>query len=152
MAVTRNGLWNPASSLQLPAASVRSVCHTHGVERKLAKLPSRDHKSLRRTYQRMLKCGPDRLQIKPSGTSKMSASYQALPNFTEVLDGVKRHIALSQECRDGLEVTPILLLGLPGIGKIYFAKKLADFLGTGMSLVPMGSVTAGWLPSGSSPQ
>ena len=100
----------------------------------------------------MLKCGPDHFQIKPIGIPEMSASYQALPNLTEMLDGVKRHIALSQDCRDGLEVTPILLLGLPGIGKIYFAKKLADFLGTGMSRVPIGSVTAGWLPSGSSPQ
>ena len=141
-----------ASSLQLPAASMRSVCHTHGVERKFAKLPSRDHESLRSTYQRMLKCGPDHFQIKPIGIPEMSSSYQALPNLTEMLDGVKRHIALSQDCRDGLEVTPILLLGLPGIGKIYLAKKLADFLGTGMSRVPIGSVTAGWLPSGSSPQ
>ena len=131
---------------------MRSVFHTHGVERKFAKLPSRDHKSLRRTYQRMLERGPDHFQIKPIGIPEMSSSYQALPNLTEMLDGVKRHIALSQDCRDGLEVTPILLLGLPGIGKIYFAKKLADFLGTGMSLVPIGSVTAGWLPSGSSSQ
>jgi hypothetical protein len=34
-----------------------------------------------------------------------------LPNFTDVLDDVKRHVALSQDSRDGLEVTPMLLLG-----------------------------------------
>ena len=141
-----------ASSFQLPVASVRSVFQPHDVERKLAKLPSREHENLRSTYERMLERGPDRFQVKPSGIPEMSALYQALPNFTEVLDDVKRHVALSQDSRDGLEVTPILLLGLPGIGKTHFAKKLADLLGTGMSLVPMSSMTAGWLLSGSSSQ
>ncbi len=68
------------------------------------------------------------------------------------LDDVKRHVALAQDSRDGLEVTPMLLLGVPGIGKTHFARKLADLLGTGMSLVPMGSMTAGWLLSGASSQ
>ena len=141
-----------APSFQLPVASVRSVFQPHDVERKLAKLPSREHENLRSTYERMLERGPDRFQVKPSGIPEMSALYQALPNFTEVLDDVKRHVALSQDSRDGLEVTPILLLGLPGIGKTHFAKKLADLLGTGMNLVPMSSMTAGWLLSGSSSQ
>ena len=63
-----------------------------------------------------------------------------------------RSVALAQDCCDGLEVTPMLLLGPPGIGKTHFARKLADLLGTGMSLVPMSSMTAGWLLSGSSSQ
>ena len=82
----------------------------------------------------------------------MAALYEALPNFTEVLDDVRRHVALAQDSLDGLEVTPMLLLGPPGIGKTHFAKQLADLLGTGMSLLPMGSMTAGWLLSGSSSQ
>lgn len=46
----------------------------------------------------------------------------------------------------------MLLLGPPGVGKTHFAKKLADMLGTQMSMVPMSSMTAGWLLSGSSSQ
>jgi ATP-dependent Lon protease len=69
-----------------------------------------------------------------------------------VLDDVRRHVALAQDSRDGLEVTPMLLLGPPGIGKTHFAKRLAELLGTGMSLVPMSSMTAGWLLSGASSQ
>ncbi len=141
-----------ASGIKIPIAQIRSVFQTSEVERKLAKLPERDHELLRSTYERMLERGPERFQVKPSGIPDMGDLYALLPNFTEVLDDVKRHVALSQDCRDGLQVTPILLLGLPGIGKTHFAKRLADLLGTGMNLVPMSSMTAGWLLSGSSSQ
>jgi ATP-dependent Lon protease len=140
------------SSFQLPVAHLRSVFRTHDVERKLAKLPDRDHEHLRTTYERMLERGPERFQVKPSGVPEMAALYAELPNFSEVLDDVRRHVALAQDSRDGLEVTPMLLVGPPGIGKTHFAKRLAELLGTGMSLVPMSSMTAGWLLSGASSQ
>ncbi len=141
-----------SSSFHLPVAQMRRVFHPGDVERKLAKLPEREYENLRNTYQRMIERGPQRFQVKPSGVPDMAALYDTLPNFTEVLDDVKRHVALAQDSRDGLEVTPMLLLGPPGIGKTHFAKQLADLLGTGMSLVPMSSMTAGWLLSGSSSQ
>lgn len=137
---------------RLPIAQMRSVFQPDEVERKLAKLAEREHDSLRSTYQRMLERGPERFQVKPSGVPDMAALYDDLPNFTEVLDDVKRHVALSHDSRDGLEVTPMLLLGPPGIGKTHFARQLAELLGTGMNLVPMSSMTAGWLLSGSSSQ
>ncbi len=141
-----------SSSFHLPVAQMRRVFQPDEVERKLARLQEREHDSLRATYQRMLERGPQRFQVKPAGVPDMSALYETLPNFVNVLDDVKRHVALAQDSRDGLEVTPILLLGPPGIGKTHFARKLADLLGTGMSLVPMSSMTAGWLLSGSSSQ
>lgn len=139
-------------TFRLPIARMRSVFQPDEVERKLAKLPEREHESLRSTYQRMLERGPERFQVKPAGVPDMSGLYDDLPNFTEVLDDVKRHVALSQDSRDGLELTPMLLLGAPGIGKTHFARQLAALLGTGMNLVPMSSMTAGWLLSGSSSQ
>jgi ATP-dependent Lon protease len=145
-----------SSSFQLPIAQVRSVFRPDEVERKLAKLQDmggqREHDSLRSTYERMLERGPDRFQVKPSGVPDMAALYDQLPNFTDALDDVRRHVALSQDSPDGLEVTPMLLLGPPGIGKTHFARRLAALLGTGMNLVPMSSMTAGWLLSGSSSQ
>ncbi|MES2581918.1 MAG: AAA family ATPase [Pseudomonadota bacterium] len=143
----------PQSSLfQLPIAQMRRVFQPDEVERKLAKLQDHEHDSLRATYRRMLERGPQRFSVKPSGVPNMAGLYHSLPNFTEVLDDVKRHVALAQDSRDALEVTPMLLLGPPGIGKTHFARKLAELLGTGMSLVPMSSMTAGWLLSGSSSQ
>jgi ATP-dependent Lon protease len=145
---TRSLVPHQSSSFKLPIANLRRVFHPHDVERKLAKLPERDHENLRTTYERMLERGPERFQVKPSGIPDMASLYDQLPNFTDALDDIRRHVALSQDCRDGLDVTPMLLLGPPGIGKTHFARKLADLLGTGMSLVPMSSMTAGWLLSG----
>ncbi|EGI78446.1 AAA family ATPase [Hylemonella gracilis] len=140
------------SALRLPIARMRSVFEPGEVERKLAKLTEREHDNLRSTYARMLERGPERFQVKPAGVPDMSALYDDLPNFTEVLDDVKRHVALSQDSGDGLEITPMLLLGPPGVGKTHFARQLAALLGTGMSLVPMSAMTAGWLLSGASSQ
>ncbi|WP_312306008.1 AAA family ATPase, partial [Pulveribacter sp.] len=143
-------------ALSLPVAQMRSVFQPVEVERKLSRLQegnaARDHDPLRAVYERMLERGPERFQVKPSGVPDMAALYEQLPNFTDVLDDVKRHVALAQDSRDGLEVTPMLLLGPPGIGKTHFARQLAELLGTGMSLVPMSSMTAGWLLSGASSQ
>ena len=138
--------------LNLPIANLRSVFRPHDVERKLAKLPARDHENLRATYERMLERGPERFQVKPRGVPEMVALYEQLPNCAEALDDVKRHVALSQDAGDGIEITPMLLLGPPGIGKTHFARQLAELLGTGMILAPMSSMTAGWLLSGASSQ
>ena len=144
-----------APNFTLPIAKVRNVYRTADVERRLGKLQNsdgREHESLHNTYERMLERGPERFQVKPSGIPEMAPLYDALPNFTDVLDDVRRHVALSQDSADGLEVTPMLLLGQPGIGKTHFARQLADLIGTGMNLVSMGSLTAGWLLSGSASQ
>src|SRR5688572_9068511 len=141
-----------SSAVKMPIANLRSVFRPHEVERKLAKLAAREHENLRATYERMLERGPDRFQVKPSGVPEMADLYEQLPNFADALDDVKRHVALSQDSGDGLEVTPMLLLGPPGIGKTHFARQLAELLSTGMSLVPMSSMTAGWLISGASSQ
>ncbi len=145
-----------SSVLRLPVAQIRHVFSPAEVERKLARLQEsgsqREYDNLRSVYERMLERGPERFQVKPAGVPDMAALYEALPNFSAVLDDVKRHVALAQDSSDGLEVTPMLLLGPPGIGKTHFARQLAELLGTGMNLLPMSSMTAGWLLSGASSQ
>ncbi len=136
----------------IPIARMRSVYRVDEVDRKLQRLPQKDHESLRTTYERMLEKGPERFQVKPSGLPSMAHLYDELPNFGEVLDDVRRQLALCEDSRDALEITPLLLLGPPGIGKTHFARELSALLGTGMGFVSMSSLTAGWVLSGASSQ
>ncbi len=136
----------------LPIASMRSVYRMHEVEKRLDKLPDREHETLRATYERMLEKGAERFQVKPSGLPAMQHLYDELPNFADVLDDVRRQLALCQDSSDALEITPMLLLGPPGIGKTHFARELAQLLGTGMGFISMSSLTAGWVLSGASSQ
>src|SRR5262249_7321572 len=131
---------------------MRAVYRCDEVERRLNKLPPKEHETLRSTYERMLEKGPERFQVKPAGLPAMEHLYDELPNFTDVLDGVKRQLALCQDSRDALEITPTLLLGPPGVGKTHFARQLSALLGTGMGFVSMSSMTAGWVLSGASSQ
>jgi ATP-dependent Lon protease len=137
---------------RIPVARMRSIYRLEEVSKRLDKLPAKEHESLRATYERMLEKGDQRFQVKPSGLPVMDALYEELPNFHEVLDDVRRQIALCQDSGDALEITPLLLLGPPGVGKTHFARQLAELLGTGMGFVSMSSLTAGWVLSGASSQ
>ena len=136
----------------LPIARMRTVYKLGDVEKRLDKLPERDHEHLRATYARMLEKGAERFQVKPGGLPAMEHLYDEMPNFSEVLDDVKRQLALCQDSRDALEITPMLLLGPPGIGKTHFAREIARLLGTGLGFISMSSLTAGWVLSGASSQ
>lgn len=136
----------------IPIAQMRQVYRCDEVERRLNKLPDKEHESLRSTYERMLEKGPERFQVKPSGLPAMAHLYGELPNFREVLDDIRRQLALCHDSRDALEITPMLLLGPPGVGKTHFAREVAQLLGTGMGFLSMSSLTAGWVLSGANAQ
>ena len=142
----------PRVQPSIPLASMRTMFRVHDVEKRLDKLPPREHETLRATYERMLEKGAERFQVKPSGLPAMEHLYDELPNFGEVLDDIRRQLALCQDSRDALEITPMLLLGPPGIGKTHFAREVARLLGTGLGFVSMSSLTAGWVLSGASSQ
>lgn len=133
-------------------AQMRSVYRCDEVEKRLHKLPPKEHEQLRGTYERMLEKGPERFQVKPSGLPAMEHLYDELPNFHPVLDDIRRQLALCHDSRDALEITPMLLLGPPGVGKTHFAREVAKLLGTGMGFISMSSLTAGWVLSGASSQ
>src|SRR5688572_33478887 len=105
----------PMRGGNIPIATMRAVYRCDEVERRVTKLPPKEHETLRATYERMLEKGPERFQVKPAGLPVMEHLYDELPNFADVLDDVKRQLALCQDSRDALEITPTLLLRRPGI-------------------------------------
>ena len=138
--------------ITLPVAGFKAVYDTAQVEHALQELSNSAHEGLRSTYEKMLKNGGTRLCVKPAHMPDMEPLYQELPNFTEVLDDIRKQLALCIETDDVLEIAPMLLLGDPGIGKTHFAKRLSNILGTAYGFVSMSSLTAGWVLSGSSSQ
>ncbi len=136
----------------IPIAGFKDVYDVPAVEKALHELSSTANEALRSLYEKMLRLGGQRFTVKPSALPEMDALFEDLPNFSEVLEDVRKHLALCVDSNDSIELPPMLLLGEPGIGKTHFARRLAQLLGTGYGFVPMSSLTAGWVLSGASSQ
>jgi len=142
----------PVPSPTIPVAGFKNVYDTTAVEKALQDLPPSANEALRALYEKMLRLGGQRFAVKPSGLPQMQALFEELPNFAEVLEHIRRQLALCVDSEDDVELTPVLLLGGPGIGKTHFARRVSELLGTGHGFVPMSSLTAGWVLSGASSQ
>ena len=141
-----------SAAMTIPIAGFRDVYDVSGVEKALQELPASANEALRAVYEKMLRLGGQRFTVKPSALPEMDSLFEELPNFAEVLEEIRKHLALCVDSNDSIEVPPMLLLGEPGIGKTHFARKVAQLLGTGFGFVPMSSLTAGWVLSGASSQ
>ena len=140
------------AAFNIPIAGFIDVYDIGAVDRALQELPASASEALKSTYEKMLKAGGTRLAVKPSGIPAMEDLYDELPNFAEILDDIKKHIALCASSNDPMELPPMLLLGEPGIGKTYFGAPDRRLLATGFGFVSMSSMTAGWILSGVSSQ
>ena len=141
----------PAKSC-IPIAGFKDVYDVPTVEKALHGLSPSANEALRAIYEKMLRLGGQRFTVKPSALPEMDALFEDLPNFTAVLEDIRKQLALCIDSNDSVELPPMLLLGEPGIGKTHFARKLSELLGTGFGFVPMSSLTAGWVLSGASSQ
>ncbi len=141
-----------SASVTIPIAGFKDVYDVAGVEKALQELPPTANEALRAVYEKMLRLGGQRFTVKPSALPEMDALFDELPNFGDVLEDIRKHLALCVDSEDSIEVPPMLLLGEPGIGKTHFARKISQLLGTGFGFVPMSSLTAGWVLSGASSQ
>jgi ATP-dependent Lon protease len=141
-----------SASVTIPIAGFKDVYDVAEVEKALQELSPGASEALRAVYEKMVRLGGQRFTVKPSALPAMSALFEELPNFGEVLEDIRKHLALCVDSSDSVELPPMLLLGAPGIGKTHFARKIAQLLGTGFGFVPMSSLTAGWVLSGASSQ
>jgi ATP-dependent Lon protease len=140
------------ADVAIPIAGFKDVYDVPAVEKALHGLPPSANEALRALYDKMLRVGGQRFTVKPSAMPDMDELYDELPNFSAVLEDIRRQLALCIDSEDAIELPPMLLLGAPGLGKTHFARRIAQLLGTGHGLVPMSSLTAGWILSGASSQ
>lgn len=141
-----------STDVHIPIADIRSIYSLADVERALEEAPSSRSEALAACYEKMKRQGGERFVIKPSSPEVLDPLYDTCPNFGEVVDELRKSLALALSGNEPVHFTPILLLGEPGIGKTHFARKLATALGTGYEFVSMSSLTAGWILSGTSSQ
>src|SRR5262245_59340734 len=141
-----------SANVAIPIAGFKDVYDVSAVEKALGELSPTANEALRSLYEKMMRLGGQRFTVKPSALPEMARLFAELPNFTDVLADIRKHLALCIDSNDSSELPPMLLLGDPGIGKTHFARKVAELLGTGFGFVPMSSLTAGWVLSGASSQ
>ena len=136
----------------IPLAGLQPIYSVADVDRAAADQSARHNDGLKGWYDRMRVLGGSRFIVKPSTEGAVDELYDASPNFAGVLDDLRKHLALAVAGDEAVQFVPILLVGEPGLGKTYFAKKLAHALGTGFEFVSMNSLTAGWVLTGASAQ
>src|SRR5918996_5932796 len=141
-----------SANVAIPIAGFKDVYDVSAVEKALQELSPTANEALRTLYEKMVRLGGQRFTVKPSALPAMERLFDELPNFTEVLSDIRKHLALCIDSNDSIELPPLLLLGDPGIGKTHFGRRQAELLSTGFGFVPMSSMTAGWVLSGASSQ
>ncbi|MGA8006152.1 MAG: AAA family ATPase [Burkholderiales bacterium] len=141
-----------SANVAIPVAGFKDVYNLADVDKALQELTPSASEALRALYEKMRRMGGQRFTVKPSSMPQMDELFEELPNFGEVLEDMRKHLALCIDSEDSVELPPTLLLGEPGIGKTHFARRIAGLLGTGFGFVPMSSLTAGWILSGASSQ
>jgi ATP-dependent Lon protease len=140
------------TDIRIPLADARQIYRVEDVDRALEESAPARNEALAAFYERMKKLGGTRFVVKPSHADAVDPLYERCPNFAEVIDDLRRSLALAVSGNEPVSFPPILLLGEPGIGKTHFARALAEQLGTGHHFVSMSSLTAGWILSGASAQ
>ncbi|HVE50543.1 MAG TPA: AAA family ATPase, partial [Casimicrobiaceae bacterium] len=136
----------------IPLAGLQPIYSVAAVDRALEERAAQKNEGLKGWYDRMRELGGSRYIIKPSTHTTVDDLYTASPNFHAVIDDLKKFLALAVVGNEPVQFTPILLVGEPGLGKTWFAKRLANALGTGYEFVSMSSLTAGWVLTGASAQ
>ena len=112
--------------------------------------PERDE-YVRRVLEQLGESGPYRRFSFPADTlDKLEQLKPKVGNFAHVVECVMDAISLSLRYHKPIKITPILVVGEPGIGKSYFAHQLAGSLGVPLRRVPMDNLQVGASLAGSS--
>lgn len=141
-----------STDVRLAVAEEHTIYDIRAIDRAIEESAGKPNEALESLYDKMKQRGGERFLVRPGHADILDDLYERCPNFGEVIDDLKKYVALAVAGNEALNFTPILLLGEPGIGKTHFANQLAKRVGTGYEFVSMSSLTAGWVLSGASSQ
>jgi ATP-dependent Lon protease len=136
--------------MTITIARSHSIYDLEAVQNAQAKAKALQSVELGALYDDMIELGSERFVTTPSSTEALTPLYEDCPNFSEVLDDLKRYLGLALAGGGGLNVMPVLLLGDPGVGKTHFGKRLAGALSTEFEFISMNALSAGFVITGSS--
>ncbi|WP_211442452.1 AAA family ATPase [Collimonas humicola] len=105
---------------------------------------------LKRNLDQLANLGPNRKFALAPSLEALNNLRSRFPNFSEVIDAIKRRTALARLVGDSIaQLPPMLLQGEPAIGKTAFAKALAETVKTHFFEIRMNSLSAGFAIGGS---
>lgn len=146
----------PARRRRSRSPVMRRVFQLESVEDFAEKTESTARSSERRkTMEGMLKSlqrdpmGLRTVATVPRNVQQLLASLEAeMPNFSEVITCIRSILQLQQLGDKAIQLPPMLLGGDPGVGKTYFAMRLAKLLGVHGEVVNMETASASFILTG----
>jgi ATP-dependent Lon protease len=98
----------------IPIADLQSIYSVGDVDRALGDGAASRNEGLKSWYERMRELGGSRFIIKPSATAAVDALCEQSPNFVNVVDDLRKCLALAVAGNEAAQFTPMLLLGSRG--------------------------------------
>ena len=112
-----------------PADDSIRLCNAKEMEARIEREPSRNNHSggslptLAKLCKEKSLVGAREPHVKA-----VAGLHDKLPNFSPLIDYLRRKLQAQQVCGNPIRMPPILLVGDPGVGKSYFCRKLAEAL------------------------
>ncbi len=105
----------------------------------------------KRVITELARLGPNkRYTFEQDALEKLSELRSLAPNFTEVTECLLEAVYLAMRSAKPIRITPILLVGEPGIGKSHYTAELSRCLGVPMARVAVDNLQVGAGLAGSS--
>ena len=101
------------SDIRLSVAEERTIYHVGDIERAIEEAAGNRNEALSSLYEKMKQRGGGRFLIRPTGADMIDGLYDSCPNFREVIDDLKKYVALSVAGNEPMSFTPCLLYTSP---------------------------------------
>jgi ATP-dependent Lon protease len=145
---------NGSSTIKASAAQTVAVYQPMDAKQALRRLPAHLGPEANALHRQVLEVMSESTGLKgvtevPEG-NPLEQLYARFPHFKQPLDFISDALALASCGDEGRQVRipPILLKGVPGTGKTYFAQELARVLGTEFFERDMAVTSEAWVLTG----